>query len=49
MWEKLFKIGVNGNVLSVIKDMYTKAKSCVKLPDGTVSTFFLVKHWFTPR
>ena len=41
MWEKLFKIGINGNVLSVIKDMYAKAKSCVKLPDGTLSNFFL--------
>ena len=41
MWEKLFKTGVNGHVLSVIKDMYQKARSCIKLPDGTMSRFFL--------
>ena len=40
MWEKLLTIGINGNVLNVIKDMYAKAKSCVKTHKG-YSNFFV--------
>ena len=30
LWGKLLNSGVNGKVLRVIRDMYAKAKSCVK-------------------
>ena len=30
LWQKLLDSGVDGRVLTVIKDMYRKAKSCVK-------------------
>ena len=30
MWQKLLDSGVDGRILTVIKDMYQKAKSCVK-------------------
>ena len=41
LWDKLFQIGVNGKVLLIIKDMYSKARSCVRQTDGTLSNFFL--------
>ena len=31
LWQKLLDFGVNGRVLPFIKDMYQKAKSCVKV------------------
>ena len=31
MWEKLLTYDVNGSLLRVIKNMYEKAKSCVKV------------------
>jgi hypothetical protein len=40
LWGKLWQTGVNGKILNVIKDMYSKAKSCVKTLQG-VSKFFL--------
>ena len=30
LWQKLLDSGVDGRILTVIKDMYRKAKSCVK-------------------
>ena len=30
LWQKLLDSGVDGCILTVIKDMYRKAKSCVK-------------------
>ena len=30
LWQKLLDSGVDGRILNVIKDMYRKAKSCVK-------------------
>ena len=39
LWDKLLKVGIRGNVLEVIKDMYSKAKSCVKTSEG-LSRYF---------
>ena len=39
LWDKLLQTGICGNVLTVIKDMYLKAKSCVKTANG-LSTYF---------
>ena len=39
---KLLNCGVNGKVLRVIRDMYAKAKSCVKTRHG-LSQFFVLK------
>ena len=40
LWGKLLNSGVNGKVLHVIRDMYAKAKSCVKTRHG-LSQFFV--------
>ena len=40
LWEKLLTVGVNGHVINVIKDMYCKAKSCVRTKNG-LSNFFV--------
>ena len=40
---KLLNSGVNGKVLHVIRDMYAKAKSCVKTRHG-LSQFFCVSN-----
>ena len=34
LWGKLLNSGVNGKVLHAIRDMYAKAKSCVKTRHG---------------
>ena len=44
LWEKLLNSGVNGKVPRVIRDMYAKAKSCVKTRHG-LSQFFCLKRW----
>ena len=40
LWGKLLNSGVNGKGLHVIRDMYAKAKSCVKTRHG-LSQFFV--------
>ena len=40
LWGKLLNSGVNGKVLCVIRDMYAKAKSCMKTRHG-LSQFFV--------
>ena len=40
LWGKLLNSGVNGKVLHVIRDMYAKAKSCVKTRHGLSQFFF---------
>ena len=30
MWMKLYKLGINGNILRIVKDMYEKVKYCVR-------------------
>ena len=44
LWGKLLNSGVNGKVLRMIRDMYAKAKSCVKTRHG-LSQFFCLKRW----
>ena len=39
LWVKLLSYGVNGRVFDVIRSLYTKAKSCVKMNDK-ISNFF---------
>ena len=39
MWGKLLSSGVNGKVLCVIRDMYPKAKSCMKTRHGLSQCF----------
>ena len=33
MWQKLLSCDINGKILNVIKDMYSKTKSCIKKGD----------------
>jgi len=40
LWDKLLNLNINGKVLNVLKDMYVKAKSCVKTSNG-LSDFFV--------
>ena len=40
LWGKLLNSGVNGKVLRVIRDMYAKAKSCVKTRHSLSQFFF---------
>ena len=40
LWGKLLNSGVNGKVPHVIRDMYAKAKSCVKTRHS-LSQFFV--------
>lgn len=39
LWSKLIKEGIGGKFLSIIKDMYSKSKSCV-LQNGKTSGYF---------
>ena len=39
LWQKLLSHDINGKVLNVIKDMYCKAKSCIK-KDNFMSDYF---------
>lgn len=39
LWFKLIKSGIDGKLLSIIRSMYSEAKSCVK-QFGTLSEFF---------
>ena len=39
LWIKLLNNGINGKILDVIKNVYVKAKSCIKL-DGKLSDYF---------
>jgi hypothetical protein len=42
LWKKLLAVGINGKILSTIKDLYSKAKACVRV-NGKHSTFFNCK------
>ena len=39
LWLKLLQNGISGKILNIIKNMYSKAKSCIK-SDGKLSEFF---------
>jgi hypothetical protein len=40
LWEKLLSSGIEGCLLNVIRDLYAKAKSCVKTRQGLSASFF---------
>ena len=42
LWGKLLNAGVHGKVLRVMRDMYAKAKSCVKTRHGLLQFFVVV-------
>ena len=42
LWSKLIAVGINGKLLSVIRNLYCKAKSCVK-SNGKLSDYFNCK------
>ena len=35
LWDKLLKLGIRGKVLDIVKDIYNKAKSCIKTQNQT--------------
>ena len=39
LWSKLINHNINGRVLNVIYNMYTKAKFCIKINDSCMSDF----------
>ena len=39
-WRKLISNGINGKILTVIQNMYNKAKSCLKHQSGNLSKHF---------
>ena len=39
LWSKLISNGINGKILTVIRNLYSGAKSCIKL-DGEISDYF---------
>ena len=40
LWSKLISNGINGKLLHVIHNLYSKAKSCVKHSNGQLSSLF---------
>ena len=40
LWSKLLRNGISGRILNVIKDLYGKAKCCVKTQTGTSASVF---------
>ena len=40
LWDKLLSNGISGKILEVIKDLYAKAKSCVKTQTGVSASVF---------
>ena len=40
LWEKLLSININGRILKVIQNIYSKSKSCVKTNIGVSDFFF---------
>ena len=36
LWQKMLDYNINGEIFNVVHNMYTQAKSCVSLPDGSV-------------
>ena len=39
LWQKLLKHGINGKIITVIKNMYKQIKSCITV-NGSTSGFF---------
>ena len=40
LWDKLLKLGIQGKIVDVVKNLYIKAKSCVKTQLQGTSDFF---------
>ena len=40
LWQKMLDYNINGKIFNVVHNMYNQAKSCVSLPDGSVSSMF---------
>ena len=40
LWQKLLSYNINGKLLTVIRQMYNRAKSCIK-KDNMISEYFL--------
>ena len=40
LWQKMLHYNINGKIFIVVHDMYNQTKSCVSLPDGSVSSMF---------
>ena len=40
LWQKMLDYINNGKISNVVHNMYNQAKSCVYLPDGSVSSMF---------
>ena len=40
LWQKMIDYNINGKIFNVVHNMYNQAKSCVSLPDGSVSSMF---------
>ena len=40
LWQKMIDYNINGKIFNVVHNMYNLAKSCVSLPDGSVSSMF---------
>lgn len=40
LWLKLYKLGLNGKILRIIRAMYQSVKSCIKLNCNTYTDFF---------
>lgn len=41
LWLKLISCGINGRLITVIYNLYDQAKSCVKMPNGSMSDQFM--------
>ena len=44
LWMKLFKYGINGNFLTLVKSMYEQVKSCVK-SKSSLTYSYLLTNW----
>lgn len=44
LWLKLYKIGIHGKLLKLIKALYNRIKSCL-IVDSPLSYFFFERYW----
>ena len=40
LWQKMLDYNINGKIFNVLHNMYNQSKSCISLPDGSVSSMF---------
>ena len=48
LWSKMLAEGINEKILTVIYNLYAKAKSCVRYNNQS-SDFFLMQYWISSR